>query len=508
VSLRLFNTLGREMQEFVPIEDKKVGMYTCGPTVYQYAHIGNLRSYVFEDVLRRALEYFGYNVRHVMNVTDVGHLTDDADEGEDKVIKSAREMGKTVWDIAEHFTEAFFNDIEKLNIEYPTVVCKATEHIDDMIEMIKRIEANGYTYIAGGNVYFDTSKFPNYGELALLDRQEQKAGARIAVDENKKHPRDFVLWFTKSKFENQAMVWDSPWGRGYPGWHIECSAMSTKYLGEQFDIHTGGVDHINVHHTNEIAQTEAATGKKWVNYWLHGEFLLMDTGKMSKSKGNFVTLGVLEEEGFEPLDFRYLCLGGHYRTQLQFSYDALNAARKARRNLADRIAQIKEAAGHSPDAGQSAAAGKPAAAGKSGAAVDSGSASAGRSAAGAAPADQFSARHGEWLARFEDHLADDLNVPKCLADLWGIVKDDALSPEEQLDLAGRMDGVFALDLLEAKSSTDTSVLEDDIRRLVAEREEARKNRDFARADEIRDNLAERGIILEDTPEGTRWKKLS
>jgi cysteinyl-tRNA synthetase len=496
VSLRLFNTLGRETQRFVPIDDNRVGMYTCGPTVYQYAHIGNLRSYVFEDVLRRALEYFGYEVRHVMNVTDVGHLTDDADEGEDKVIKSAREMGKTVWDIAEHFTEAFFTDIEKLNIEQPTVVCKATDHIDDMIEMIKRIEANGYTYTAGGNVYFDTSRFPNYGELALLDRQEQKAGARIEVDENKKHPRDFVLWFTKSKFENQAMIWDSPWGRGYPGWHIECSAMSTKYLGEHFDIHTGGVDHIPVHHTNEIAQTEAATGRKWVNFWIHGEFLLMDTGKMSKSKGNFVTLGTLEEEGFEPLDFRYLCLGGHYRTQLQFSYDALNAARQARRNLLDRIAQIKEAAGEgAADAARAAAASTPA-----------GSEPAGSEPAGSEPAGLGERARG-YLEAFGQHLADDLNVPKCLADLWGAVKDDEVPPAETLTLAARMDRLFALDLLEAKASTDTSLLEDDIRRLVEERTEARKNRNFARADEIRDMLADRGIILEDTPDGTRWKKL-
>jgi cysteinyl-tRNA synthetase len=471
-------------------------MYTCGPTVYQYAHIGNLRSYVFEDVLRRALEYFGYEVRHVMNVTDVGHLTDDADEGEDKVIKSAREMGKSVWDIAEHFTEAFFTDIEKLDIEQPSVVCKATDHIDDMIDMIKRIEANGYTYESGGNVYFDTSKFPNYGELALLDRQEQKAGARIEVDENKKHPRDFVLWFTKSKFENQAMIWDSPWGRGYPGWHIECSAMSTKYLGEHFDIHTGGVDHIPVHHTNEIAQTEAATGRKWVNYWIHGEFLLMDTGKMSKSKGNFVTLGTLEEEGFEPLDFRYLCLGGHYRTQLQFSYDALNASRQARRNLLDRIAQIKEEAGEG--AVDAATAVRDAAAARR-----EGSGGTGEGPA----AEGLSERAGGYLSAFEDHLADDLNVPKCLADLWGAVKDGDLDPAEKLLLVARMDGLFALDLLEAQASTDTSLLEEDIRALVEERNEARKNRNFARADEIRDMLAGRGIILEDTPAGTRWKKL-
>ncbi|NBB89567.1 MAG: cysteine--tRNA ligase [Spirochaetes bacterium] len=483
--LRLFNTLGRAMQKFVALDEKTVGMYTCGPTVYQYAHIGNLRSYVFEDELRRALEYFGYEVRHVMNVTDVGHLTDDADEGEDKVIKSAREMGKTVWDIANYFTEAFFNDVDKLRIEQPTVVCKATDHIDDMIEMIRRIEANGYTYESGGNIYFDTSKFPNYGELALLDRQDQRAGARIEVDENKKHPRDFVLWFTQSKFGNQAMTWDSPWGRGYPGWHIECSAMSTKYLGERFDIHTGGVDHIPVHHTNEIAQTEAAIGHKWVNYWIHGEFLLMDTGKMSKSKGNFVTLGVLEEEGFEPLDFRFLCLGGHYRTQLQFSYDALNAARHSRRNLLDRIAAIKEAAGAGDGGGPFRDAG-------TGDAVSE---------------TRLGERAASWLSGFEEHLGNDLNVPKCLADLWGVVKDDALTPAEKLDLVARMDLIFALDLLEAQASRDTSLLEDDIRNLVEERAEARKNRNFARADEIRDTLAERGIILEDTPEGTRWKKL-
>ncbi|MFO8064264.1 MAG: cysteine--tRNA ligase [Spirochaetota bacterium] len=492
MSLRLFNTLGRELQTFVPIEDAKVGMYTCGPTVYQYAHIGNLRSYVFEDVLRRALEYMGYEVHHVMNVTDVGHLTDDADEGEDKVIKSAREMGKTVWDIAEHFTEAFFNDLDKLNVLRPTVVCKATEHIDHMIEMIKRIEAAGYTYQAGGNVYFDTSKFPNYGELALLDRQEQKAGARIDVDENKKHPRDFVLWFTKSKFDNQAMVWDSPWGRGYPGWHIECSAMSTAYLGEHFDIHTGGVDHIPVHHTNEIAQTEAATGRKWVNYWIHGEFLLMDTGKMSKSKGNFVTLGVLEEEGFEPLDFRYLCLGGHYRSQLQFSYDALKAARSARRNLLDRLADIKDEAGS-----------------RSGGALEADTNTGAAAAGGASGAalDSRSPRADAWLKQFEEHLSEDLNIPKCLADLWGVVKDEELSAVEQVDLVARMDQVFGLELLAAEASSDTSLLEEDIRRLVEERAQARKDKNFARADEIRDELAERGIILEDTPDGTRWKKL-
>ncbi|MFP4484790.1 MAG: cysteine--tRNA ligase, partial [Spirochaetaceae bacterium] len=344
MALRLFNTLGRTVQTFIPIEEGKVGVYACGPTVYNFAHIGNLRAYVFEDELRRTLEYLGYEVEHVMNVTDVGHLTDDADEGEDKIIRSAREQGKSVWEIADFFTEAFFNDVDRLNIRRPTVVCRATAHIQQMIDLIKRIEDAGYTYHAGGNVYFDTAKFPNYGELALLERQQDQE-SRVEADPNKKHPRDFVLWFTRSKFERQAMVWDSPWGRGYPGWHIECSAMSMHYLGEHFDIHCGGVDHIPVHHTNEIAQSEAATGRKWVNYWLHNEFLVMDTGKMSKSKGNFVTLSTLEEEGYEPLDYRYFLLGGHYQTQLMFTVDAMNGARNARRRLTERITALKEATG-------------------------------------------------------------------------------------------------------------------------------------------------------------------
>ncbi|MDH7483863.1 MAG: cysteine--tRNA ligase, partial [Spirochaetales bacterium] len=279
--LYLFNTMGRSLQKFMPLREGKVGFYGCGPTVYNFAHIGNLRTYIFEDILVRTLRRFGYEVTHVMNITDVGHLSGDDDTGEDKMVKSARERGKSVLEIAQFYTDAFFNDTSRLNIVRPTIVCKATEHIEDMIELIRRIEQNGYTYFAGGNLYFDVSKFERYGELAGLRLDQLKAGARIDVDPNKRNPFDFVLWFTKSKFENQALLWDSPWGRGYPGWHIECSAMSMKYLGEQFDIHAGGIDHIPVHHTNEIAQSESATGHKWVNYWLHAEFLVLDKGKMS-----------------------------------------------------------------------------------------------------------------------------------------------------------------------------------------------------------------------------------
>ena len=281
MGLKLYNTMGREIQEFKPIQQGKAGFYGCGPTVYNYAHIGNLRAYVFLDLLDRTLSFLGYKVEHVMNITDIGHLSDDNDDGEDKMLKTARERSQSVLEIAQFYTDAFFNDIDRLNIKRPSVICKATDHIPDMIELIKKIEQNGHTYMSGGNLYFDVSTFKDYGKLAMLNLDDLKAGARIDVDQNKRNPFDFVLWFTKSKFENQALVWDSPWGKGYPGWHIECSAMSMKYLGEQFDIHTGGIDHIPIHHTNEIAQSEGATGKKWVNYWLHNEFLVIAKDKNS-----------------------------------------------------------------------------------------------------------------------------------------------------------------------------------------------------------------------------------
>jgi cysteinyl-tRNA synthetase len=471
-TLRLFNTLGRELQEFKPITPGKVGFYGCGPTVYNYAHIGNLRAYVFDDTLVRALRFLGFEVQHVMNVTDVGHLTGDTDDtGEDKMVKSAQERGKSVLEVAAFYTEAFFKDTERLNILRPTVVCKATEHIPDMIALIKRIEANGYTYSAGGNLYFDVTKFPKYGELALLNLEDLKAGARIEIDSNKRNPADFALWFTKSKFENQALIWDSPWGRGYPGWHIECSAMSMKYLGEQFDIHAGGIDHIPVHHTNEIAQSEGATGKKWVNYWLHNEFLVTSSGKMAKSKGGFLTLQVLIDAGYDPLDYRYFLLGGHYRSQLQFSYDALDSAKASRSSLVERILALKEKTG------------------------DKTAASLGPKA--------FS-----HIEAFTSHLCQDLATPRAIAELWGLLRDDEVPPSEALAAAYAMDEVLGLRLREARRPEAAAVdptLATEIDALVAERVIAKKSKDWARADAIRAQLKSKGVLLEDSPAGTTWK---
>lgn len=467
MKLRLYNTMQRKIEEFYTIEPGKAKMYTCGPTVYNYAHIGNLRTYVFEDVLRRTLEYVGYEVEHVMNVTDVGHLTDDADQGEDKMVKSSRESGRSVWDIAKFYTEAFFLDIDNLNIVRPTITCNATDHIGDMIGLIKKIEKNNHTYNSGGNVYFSIDTYPEYGKLARLDSQELQSGARIEVDGNKKNPRDFVLWFTRSKFENQAMTWDSPWGKGYPGWHVECSAMSMRYLGEQFDIHCGGVDHINVHHTNEIAQSESATGKTWVNFWVHGEFLVMGQHKMAKSKGNFITLRTLQEENYDPLDYRYFCLGGHYRSQLQFTFDSLDAARKARLNLADRVRELRS------------------------------------SVATASDLDSIGSEARTYLDDFQEHVTNDLHVPKALSVVWTLIKDKAVPAADKLAVLLDIDRVLGLQLAEIEAEQTVDAETD---KLIKEREEARANKDFARADHIRDELLEKGIELKDTPEGTVWKK--
>lgn len=463
VELKLFNTMGRQLSTFVPIREGKVGMYACGLTVYNYAHIGNLRSYVFEDIVRKALEYCGYQVRHVMNVTDVGHLTGDADEGEDKMVKSSRETGRTVWEIAEFYTKAFFRDFSLLRCSMPTVVCKATDHIQDMIDLISIIEAKGFTYSAGGNLYFDISRFPDYGKLALLDQQELRAGARVEVDQGKRNPFDFALWFTRSKFEHQVMLWDSPWGRGYPGWHIECSAMSMKYLGEHFDIHCGGIDHVPVHHTNEIAQSEAATGRTWVNYWMHGEFLLMGHDKMAKSAGNFLTLSSLTDKGYDPLDFRYFCLGAHYRTQLAFSFEGLDAARTSRQGLMERMAQIRGESSQTDE--------------------------------------QPAGKALEYLNDFETHLADDLNMPRCLADLWTLLRDTEVPAAQKLAVALRMDSVFDLGLGHAKEEQLT--LDDEAKALLEERRMARRAGNFKRSDEIRNILRGRGIEVQDSPQGQK-----
>ena len=453
------------------MDGNEVRMYACGPTVYNYAHIGNLRTFIFEDILRRVLEYTGYSVKHIMNITDVGHLVGDGDDGEDKMVKSSRETGKSVYEIAEFYTDAFLSDASDLNLESPGVTCKATEHIQEMIDLIKRLEDQGHTYVAGGNVYFSIDTFPEYGRLARLDLEELKSGARIEVDSNKRNPKDFVLWFTQSKFGNQAMVWDSPWGVGYPGWHIECSAMSMKYLGEQFDIHCGGIDAIPVHHTNEIAQAEAATGKSpWVQYWLHGEFLLDESGKMSKSKGETLTLSLLKKKGYDPMDYRYFCLGGHYRSQLQFSFDALESARTARTNLTSRVQQLLEE--------------------------------------GAAPLELsgLSQKAQGYRKEFTSHIEADLNMPRALSVVWGLLKDGELTPSEKLTVLYDIDKVLGLriDRVEVEKPQELS---DELLALIKEREAARKERDFARADEIRDILKEQGIEIIDTTSGTKWKSI-
>jgi cysteinyl-tRNA synthetase len=472
MAFTLYNTLGRSLQALEPLKPGKIGFYGCGPTVYNYAHIGNFRAYVFHDTLVRALRRGGYDVTHVMNITDVGHLSGDSDTGDDKMVKSAEERGKTVLEIADFYTQAFFCDAERLNIARPSVVCKATEHIEDMIGLIKRIEANGFTYSSGGNLYFDISKFSGYGELALLRLDEQKAGARTGPDENKRNSGDFVLWFTKSKFENQALAWDSPWGRGYPGWHIECSAMSIKYLGEQFDIHAGGIDHIPIHHTNEIAQSEAATGKHpWVKYWVHNEFLVVDKGKMSKSSGVFLTLDALVDAGYDPLDYRYFLLGGHYRSQLQFSYAALEGAKNARKSLRDRIKALS---------------------------------------ARALPGSGPGGRAGEYLAAFHKAIEDDLSTPRALAELWGLLKDQEVSPADALAAAFDMDLILGLGLTggtSPKAEEEEPAFAAEIEALIIRRAEAKKAKNYTLADEIRNGLKERGVVLEDSPSGTSWRRI-
>lgn len=465
--LRIFNTLTRAVEPFVPIHEGKVSLYTCGPTVYNYAHIGNLRTYVLEDLIRRTFEVHGYEVRHVMNVTDVGHLESDADAGEDKLELAARRERHSPWEIARFYEAAFFEDCKKLGIEPPHVVCRATDHIEDMIAFVRRIEERGYSYQADGNVYFSIDQFPEYGRLALLDLESLRAGSRIEVDSRKKNPLDFVLWFSNSKFRNQIMQWDSPWGRGFPGWHIECSAMATKYLGERIDIHTGGIDHIPVHHTNEIAQSEAALGHPWVNYWVHCDFLLLKEAKMAKSSGQFLRLATLGERGFEAPHYRYFCLGAHYRSPLTFSWEAMESSRLAFEAFKNRVISWKVQA-QSPQKGTAAS---------------------------------TAARASEYTDRFMGHLADDINVPAALGVLWDMAKDTNLLPPAKLELALKFDRVLGLGVAEF----ERPVADAELQAQIQLRDEARRKRDWKSADAIRDRLlGDRGIQLMDTPMGTEW----
>ena len=462
--LTLYNTLTRTKEEFVPLKDKIVGMYACGPTVYNYMHIGNLRSFLFEDILKRTLLWNGYNVKHVMNITDVGHLTSDADTGEDKMLKGAKREGKTIWEVAEFYTKAFLQDTQKLNLIPPNVWCKATDHIKEQIKLIQTLEKKGFTYQAGGNVYFDTSKLKDYGKLAKLDR-EAETKARVEKDKTKKNPPDFVLWFTKSKFQEQEMKWPSPWGAaGYPGWHIECSAMSMKYLGKQFDIHCGGIDHIPVHHTNEIAQSEAAISKKpWVKYWLHNEFLVIGQGeKMAKSDENFIILKTLEEKGFHHLDYRYFCLGTQYRMPLMFNYEALEGAKNARKKLFEKVLELQKS-NH----------------GKNHATL-----------------------RKQYLNQFTADINDDLNTPKALATLWEMLKDEKLSNHDQYFLMLEFDKVLGFNL----GSIKEEKIPGEIFKLAQEREKARKKKDWKKSDELREKIKQLGYVVGDTKAGFEVKK--
>lgn len=468
MSFYIYNTMSRDKDEFESNKPGKVGLYTCGPTVYNYAHIGNLRTYIFEDTLKKSLEYVGYKVKHVMNITDVGHLQSDSDEGEDKMALGAEREKKTVWEIAKYYEDAFFNDCKKLNITRPTVVCRATEHIEDMIKFIQKLEERGFTYQANGNVYFEIDKFKDYTKLANLSIDELEAGSRIEVDPNKKNPLDFVLWFTNSKFANQIMQWDSPWGRGFPGWHLECSAMSMKYLGEYIDIHCGGMDHVSVHHTNEIAQSEGAIGHKWVNYWMHGEFLVLDGGKMSKSSGDFLTVTRLEEEGFDALDYRYFCLQSRYRKQLVFSFKSLKDAENSYRRLREKVSVIKSSIeeDHNIDAEKIKA----------------------------------------YDDKFIKEISDDLNMPNALTILSEVIKAKDLNNTEKFELIKKFDKVLSLDLEKAElPKVEVNVDEELVNRLIVERNEARASKNWARADEIRKELSDMNVELLDSKEGTTWK---
>lgn len=472
--MKIYNSLGRRIEEFVPLEENKVKMYTCGPTVYNYAHIGNLRTYVSEDVLEKSLRLLGYDVTRAMNITDVGHLESDADDGEDKMLKGAKRENKTVYEIAEMYTEAFFEDMNKLNIKRPDIVCKATSLIEDYIEFIKTLEEKGYTYFAGGNVYFDISRADDYTKLSGQNLDNLKIAARhdVEEDENKRNPYDFVLWFTKSKFDAQEMKWDSPWGVGYPGWHIECSVISMKTLGDKLDIHCGGVDHIPVHHTNEIAQSEAFTGHKWCNYWWHGEFLILKDGKMSKSKGEFLTLSVLEKHGYHPLAYRYFLLGSHYRKQLEFTYESLDMAQAAYKKLRKQTSEICSRAG--VDAGKMTELVK----------------------------DGASKVYKE---KFEAELADDLNVANALTVLYEVLKSD-LNDEHKAALILYMDSVLSLDL---DKKLESQEVDEELKSYVEEkiqlRQLAKQEKNWKLADEIRDELKARGIQLLDTKEGVKWE---
>lgn len=474
--LYLYNTASRQKELFTPSR-QEVGMYCCGPTVYNYAHIGNLRSYIFEDVVKRLLQSLGYSVKHVMNITDVGHLTSDADTGEDKMEKGAAREGKSVWDIAAYYTDVFKRNMRDLNIGEPSLWAKATDHIPQMIDMVRELERKGFTYATSDGIYFDTSKFPEYGNFARLDIENMQAGSRVDMGE-KRRVTDFALWKLSPSDKKRQMEWDSPWGKGFPGWHIECSAMSLAYLPQPIDIHCGGQDHVRVHHTNEIAQAEAATGRRFVKYWLHGEFLIVDKGKMAKSGEGFVTLDSFKKEGIDPLAYRMFCYSAHYRSPLMFSWDGLKGAAQGLANMKKLIAlETRKPSGAPPVAED---------------AVD------------------------RLVGPFWDALCDDCNLPLAIGELWNLLHDKKTPALEKYRVIERADSVLALDLLRPAELTRVIKHEtyelvtpiavdplkvDRITGLINERIAAKNRKDFARADSVRELLKELGVAVKDLPGG-------
>ena len=464
--LHLYNSATHHKDEFKPLNPQQITMYCCGPTVYNYAHIGNLRTYIFEDLLSRTIR-LKYPLKHVMNVTDVGHLVSDADDGEDKMELATAREGKSAWDIAKFYEAKFWQDYDALHCTRPTIISRATEHIKEMIALVKTLEEKGYTYRTSDGIYYDTSKFARYDALVGHARiSGLQGGARVEMSDEKRNPTDFALWKFSPKDKKRHMEWDSPWGVGFPGWHIECSAMAMKYLGHTLDIHCGGIDHVTIHHTNEIAQSEAATGEKYVNYWVHGEFLILRSGKMSKSGGTFVTLEVLKEKGYEPLAYRYLCLGAHYRTQLEFSYESLDSAAKSLKNLRALCQQIRQAAqGKSAETEKSRA----------------------------------------WKEKFTAAMEDDLNAPKALAVTWEAVRSAELTAGEKLDFLQFADTILALDLFAAVPA-DSQPLPAEVEALLEERARARAAKDWKKSDELRDAIAQAGYLVKDTPQGQQAEK--
>ncbi len=462
MDLKLYNTLSRSKETFVPIKKNKASIYSCGPTVYNYAHIGNLRTYVFMDVLRRILQYCGYEVTSVMNITDVGHLLSDRDTGDDKMVKAAKEQNKTPEEIAQYYTSIFFKDIERLNILCPQFTPKATEHIAEMIEVVKALLDKGFAYETADGIYFDISKFPNYGKLSRANLEEQLAGARVNVNTGKRHPADFALW--KKAEPNHIMQWQSPWGMGYPGWHIECTAMSNKYLGDVFDIHTGGIDHVPIHHENEIAQAESWLGKKAVNYWMHSEFMLVNGGKMSKHLKNTYTVDDLIEKGYSPMEFRYLCLNVQYRQKLNFTWESMESAKTAYQRLATHLYEHKQSEAKTDKK-----------------VLD------------------------DFLQEFNEAISDDLNVPMAMGVLWKMIKLPA--SKDVYETALVMDRVFALDFDKVQAAPQTTQdAPQEIIDLANLRKQARKDKNWAESDRLRDEIASKGYRIKDIADGFELEK--